>query len=206
MHEGSFARIAVLQPHDGDTTDFEAGYVRHLDWHRQNQDSWSWYGWTVWAGDRQRYFIYGTFGHSAASLDAPVDPAGDERDNIVNVTPHGHFAGHALYEFLPSLSRGTGVPAATARMELATVELTLGAAEAFEESLAAAAGSLRSETLWYRMIAGGASPRYVRLRPRARVSSFLEERAGFPTDKVARSTIEILTLRPAMCYGVTPVV
>jgi hypothetical protein len=31
---GPYARIAVLRPHDGDTVDFEAGYIRHLAWHQ----------------------------------------------------------------------------------------------------------------------------------------------------------------------------
>ena len=31
--------------HDGDTVDFEAGYSRHLDWHRQPKDTRTWYGW-----------------------------------------------------------------------------------------------------------------------------------------------------------------
>src|SRR5262245_4725137 len=63
--ERSFARIAVLHPHDGDTVDFEAGYIRHLEFHRQAKDQWVWYGWSIWAGERQRWFVYATFGHSA---------------------------------------------------------------------------------------------------------------------------------------------
>src|SRR5215472_18307694 len=82
---GPYARISVLRPHDGDTVDFEAGYIRHLEWHRKAKDPWKWFGWTVWAGDRQRCFVYATFGHAAASLDHAVDPADDERDNIANV-------------------------------------------------------------------------------------------------------------------------
>jgi hypothetical protein len=126
MLHGPYARISVLRPHDGDTVDFEAGYIRHLDWHRQNKDTWTWYGWIVWAGERQRWFVYASFGHSAAALDSPISPADDERDNIVNVTPHAHFAGSALYEFLPALSRGTGTPQPTARLELTTVDLVAG--------------------------------------------------------------------------------
>src|SRR5882762_7935346 len=94
-----YARIAVLRPHDGDTVDFEAGYIRHLGWHKQAGDTWTWYGWTIWAGDRQRWFVYATFGHAAADFDHPVAPADDERDNISNVTPHAQFAGNALYEY-----------------------------------------------------------------------------------------------------------
>ena len=90
---GPYARIAILRPHDGDTVDFEAGYLRHLDWHRRAGDPWVWYAWTIWAGERQRRLVYATFGRSAASRDNPASPADDERDNISSVTPHAEFMG-----------------------------------------------------------------------------------------------------------------
>ena len=201
--KGPYARIAVLEPHDGDTVDFEAGYIRHLDWHRRAGDTWIWYGWSIWAGDRQRWFVYATFGHTAASLDNPVPPADDERDNISNVTPHAHFAGNALYEFLPALSRGTGEPRPTARLEFTTVDLPPGSEKAFEAALAADQPQLHGETLWYRLIAGGRMPRYVRLRPRASLSEILDLKRELP-DIVTSATIEILNLRPTMSYGLTP--
>src|SRR6266851_1246090 len=88
---GPYARIAVLRPHDGHTVDFEAGYIRHLEWHRQNRDTWVWYGYSVTFGERQRWFVYASFGHSAGSLDNPVSPVDDERDNVLNVVPHAEF-------------------------------------------------------------------------------------------------------------------
>jgi hypothetical protein len=205
---GPYARIAVLRPNDGDTVDFEAGYVRHLEWHRQAKDPWTWYGWSVWSGERQRWFVYATFGHTAASLNNPVSPAEDERDNISNVTPHAQFVGNSLYEFLPALSRGTGVPQATARMELTTVDLVPGSEQAFEAALSARQSTLKDETLWFRMLSGGSMPRYVRLRPRPSLAAILESSAeqALP-DKaaalIAKTTIEILNLRPNMSYGVT---
>ncbi|HEY3257983.1 MAG TPA: hypothetical protein VGJ64_03945 [Gemmatimonadaceae bacterium] len=205
MLDGPYARIAILRPHDGDTVDFEAGYIRHLEWHRQAKDTWTWYGWTIWAGERQRWFVYATFGHSAADLDSPVAPAEDERDNILNVTRHGQFVGHALYEFLPALSRGTGEPHPAARLELTTVELVPGTEKRFEAALGAQQATLSGETLWYRMIAGGTAPRYVRLRPRSTLSAILDgvSEQSLPDNvTAAKTTIEILNLRPAMCYGV----
>jgi hypothetical protein len=207
--KGPYARIAVLRPHDGDTVDFEAGYIRHLEWHRQARDTWVWYGWNVTYGDRQRWFVYASFGHSAASLDNPVPPAEDERDNVLNVTPHAQFAGNALYEFLPALSRGTGEPQPTAGLELTTVDLQPGADKRFEAALGAVQGRLQGETLWYRMVAGGAAPRYVRLRPRPSLSAVLEARGeqALPDSVdalVAKTTVEILTLRPAMSLGLPP--
>ena len=206
---GPYARIAVLRPHDGDTVDFEAGYIRHLEWHRQAKDPWTWYGWTVWAGDRQRWFVYATFGHSAASFDRPVNPADDERDNISNVTPHAQFVGNALYEYLPALSRGTGTPTPSARLEFTTVDLLPGAEKAFEAALSAEQSRLQVETLWYRLAAGGPLPRYVRLRPQPSVSGILNGSSEQPLpDKVSslitKATVEILSLRPTMCYGLPP--
>jgi hypothetical protein len=206
---GPYARISILRPHDGDTVDFEAGYVRHLGWHRQAKDTWTWYGWTIWAGERQRWFVYATFGHSAANLDSPVSPAEDERDNISNVTPHAQFQGSALYEYLPTLSRGTGEPQPTTRLEFTTVDLVAGAEKALESALSADQSKLQGETLWYRMVAGGTAPRYVRLRPRPSLSAILDGRSqqalpGKVNALIAKTTVEILNLRPTMCYGLPP--
>jgi len=204
-----YARIAFLRPHDGHTVDFEAGYIRHLDWHRQAKDPFVWYGWSIWAGERQRWFIYATFGHSAADFDHTVAPAEDERDNVANVVPHAEFTGNGLYEFLPALSRGTGEPQPTARLELTTVDLAPGAAKAFEAAMRAGQSALSDETLWYRMVAGGVAPRYMRLRPRPSLSAILDGRSEQTLPDgvkqlVAKTTIEILTLRPTMSYGVEP--
>jgi hypothetical protein len=206
---GPYARIAVLRPHDGDTVDFEAGYIRHLEWHRGAKDPWTWFGWTVWAGERQRWLVYATFGHAAEDFDHAVAPAEDERDNVANVVPHAQFAGNALYEYLPALSRGTGEPQPTARLELTTVELQPGAENAFEAALGAAQSKLRAETLWYRMVAGGRAPRYVRLRPRASLAALLAERdeatlPGQAHGAIVKTTVEILNLRPTMSYGLPP--
>jgi hypothetical protein len=157
-------------------------------------------------GERQRWFVYASFGHSAGSLDNPVPGAEDERDNVLNVAPHVDYWANGLYEFLPALSRGSGVPQPAARLELTTVDLNAGAAGAFEAALTARQPALQGEALWYRLVAGGSTPRYVRLRPRPNLSAILEGRSeqALPdavNDSIARIGIEILTLRPTMSLG-----
>jgi hypothetical protein len=65
--------------------------------------------------------------------------------------------------------------------------------------------ALREETLWYRMVAGGAVPRYVRLRPRAAFSGIFERSEQALPEKasamVKSAAVEILNLRPTMSYG-----
>ena len=207
---GPYARIAIMRALDGHSVEWEAGYIRHLEWHRQAKDPFGWYSYSVWAStERQRFIIYATFGHTAAELSNPVSPADDERDNLINVLPHAQFLGNAVYEFLPALSRGNGVPSPTARAEYTTVELNQGAGKDFEAVLAAEQSKLQGETLWYRMVVGGHTPCYVRLRPRASLASLLDEREdqALP-DKVnaliSKVTVETLNLRPNMLVNVTP--
>jgi len=207
---GPYARIAIMRALDGHTVELEAGYIRHLEWHREAKDTFRWYSYTVWAStERQRWIIYATFGHTAASLSNPISPAEDERDNLLNVLPHAQFLGNGVYEFLSGLSRGNGVPTPTLRAEYTTVELNQGAGKDFEVALAAEQSKLQGETLWYRMVVGGNTPSYVRLRPRATLAAILDEHAdqALP-DKVSglisKMTVETLNLRPNMLVNVTP--
>jgi hypothetical protein len=210
-YTGPFARISFLRPHDGATTEWEAGYIRHLDWHRRANDRYRWYGYTEWSGPHMRWFVYATFGHSPDSLSNPVDPAGDERDTIVNIIPHVEFMDGGLYEYLPNASRGdpNGIPTPLARLELATVDLKPGTERTFEAALAAGRPSLRTETLWYRAISAAVVPRYVRLRPKASIGEVIDARAeravpANAADLVEQSRVEILTFRPTMSYNVVP--
>ena len=204
---GPYARLAFLRPNDGQTVEFEAGYVRHLAWHKSAGETWTWYGWNATFGERNRWFVYATFNHSASSLDSSVAPAEDERDNVMNVAPHCQWMGSAVYEYLPRLSRGAGEPAATTRLELTTVELAPGEDKTFEDALATVQPSLRGETLWYRLVEGGPTPRYVRLRPRLTYAELLGEQSdqGLPRAVsllIAKTSIEILSFRPTLSLGV----
>jgi hypothetical protein len=207
---GPYARIAIMRALDGHGVEWEEGYVRHLEWHRRVKDPFNWYSYSVWASsERQRWIIYATFGHTATELSNPVLPAEDERDNSINVLPHAQFLGNWVYEFLPALSRGNGVPTPTLRAEYTTVELNYGTGKAFEAAMAAEQAKAHGETLWYRLVIGGNTPRYVRLRPRASLANILEERADQALPErvnglISKVTVETLNLRPSMLVNVTP--
>ena len=207
---GPYARIASMRALDGHAVDWEAGYIRHLDWHRQAKDTFAWYSYSVWASsERQRWIMYATFGHTAVELSNPVSPAEDERDNSINVLPHSQFLGNGIYEFLPALSRGNGVPTPTPRVEYTTVELYYGTDKEFETAIATEQSKLQGETLWYRLVVGGNAPCYVRLRPRSSLGTILDDRAdqALPAKVnalISKVTIETLNLRPNMLVNVTP--
>src|SRR3954462_10309969 len=92
---GPYALVGTMRAIDeSHTVDLEAGYIRHLEWHRQAKDPFHWYGYSVWGStERQRSIIYATFGHTAAELSSPISPAEDWRDATINILPHVQFTG-----------------------------------------------------------------------------------------------------------------
>jgi hypothetical protein len=209
---GPYATIGMMRAVDeSHAVDLEAGYIRHLEWHRQVKDPFNWYSYSIVAStERQRWIIYATFGHTAAELSNPVSPAEDWRDATINLLPHLQFVGSTVYEFLPGLSRGNGLPTPTPNAEYTTVELNYGSGPAFEAAISAEQSKLHEETLWYRLVEGGTMPRYVRLRPRATLANLLEQRTeqALPqtvSGLVTKINVEVLKLRPNMLVNVTPV-
>src|SRR5215470_13852096 len=161
---GPYAIIGIMRAIDErHSVDLEAGYIRHLEWHRQVKDPFNWYSYSVSAStERQRWIIYATFGHTAAELSNPVSPAEDWRDASINLLPHVQFTGSGVYEFLPALSRGGGMPTPTLQAEYTTVELNYGASKAFEATIAAEQSRLQGRNP---VVPAGRRWKYAALRP-----------------------------------------
>ncbi|HEU5292453.1 MAG TPA: hypothetical protein VFU05_17520, partial [Cyclobacteriaceae bacterium] len=126
----------------------------------------------------------------------------------INVVPQATFAGNWMYEFLPALSSGTGVPRATPRVELITVDLNPGEGVAFETALKKANATSKGEILWFRMVAGASAPRYLRMRTVSNMEELLSQQSdhAIPDNTkgiIREMTIEILALRPNMSLGIS---
>lgn len=194
---GSYARITVLEPREGKARDFEAGYRRHLAWHRSKRDPWAWYGWTVSTGPRTGVFIDGTFDRTADELDAPVAPAEDSADNQRNVFPHARLATTALYRLRPELSRGTSAQLKSPWATLATVHVKPGRERDFEAALARLEADRR---LVYELLSGGDGATYVVFVPGEKVSELLGRPALPASDAIASAHTEAVRFRPELGY------
>ncbi|QGZ41561.1 hypothetical protein IP92_00526 [Pseudoduganella flava] len=163
----SYARMVVIVPKPGQGEQFEKGYERHLQWHRDARDPWTWYGWTFVLGDRIGQFMDGTFGHAAADFDNAVQPAADTADNNVNVVPYADFVSHGMYQRMEALSAGAPLPDTSPFMALTTYQIRPGQEQAFEQAVSQATVRQRdpaARQTWYRLQAGGQAPQYVLLR------------------------------------------
>jgi hypothetical protein len=198
--------LGVLRRQDGHDFEFDAGVARHWQWHRDHRDPYVWYTWDIRSGDRIGGLVFASFNHSAGSLDSAVSPAEDWADWRITGAPHSAFTNGETYRYLPELSRGTSDPGPAALLEFTTVDVQPSAASLFETKLKAGQPSLKEETLWYRLVTGGPVPRYLRLRPRLRLSA-VTEGADDPvfaqaTAIITRVSVELLVSQPSLTIDV----
>lgn len=171
------ARIVVIKPKEGMQKQFEEGYKRHLEWHRRNKDTWTWYGWQIIAGDRLGYFMDGTFGHRWEDFDAPVSPAEDAADNAANVTPYADFLSLGHYALRPDISRGSLLEdrMPSPFLELLSYHIRPGREAEFEALVRKSNGarariSPSARYTWYQLINGGEQSTYILLLPLNKLS------------------------------------
>lgn len=163
---GPYARIVVIEPKPGQAEAFEAGYERHIRWHREQQDPWTWYGWSFVFGERLGLFMDGTFGHAARDFDAAVQPAADAADNARNVTPHANFLSHAVYQRLDAFSNGAPLPDTSPFLALTTYAVAPGREWEFEAVLRGCrARADDARFTWFKLRIGGTHAQYLLFRP-----------------------------------------
>lgn len=169
--------LFAYEPHE--RASFEAGYRRHLDWHRSQEDSLSWFGWDVIVGPRPGLFVDGVFGVPFRALDARVDPAGDQADAAENVLPHADPVSREMVALRPDLSSATplreGAP--TPFVQVVSYAVDPAGIETVEATLAAlreeaSGGELLPYTVYERV--AGARPGFVLMIWRDRLATFDE--------------------------------
>jgi len=205
---GPYARIVTIAPKPGQAAAFEAGYARHIEWHRANGDRWTWYGWSFVLGPRLGRFMDGTFGHAISDLDDPVDPAGDRADNARNVTPHADFVSHGVYRRLDEAGVGALLPDTSAYLVLVRLVVAPGRTGEFESAIRERR-RMRGDgeagpRSWYRLELGGEGPEYLLMHGAPTWDAAIRFSAAvtpaFPADLVERVTTELLRYRPQHSY------
>lgn len=119
----SLAQFVTWKPRAGMEEKFEEGYKRHLGWHADNGDTWSWYGWTFISGPRAGQFMDATIDHAWGDFDKQVKPAEDRADNNKNVEPYAEFLGAMKWQAVPSMSSHEEAGLKAKYLKLITVQI-----------------------------------------------------------------------------------
>ncbi|HEX7030651.1 MAG TPA: hypothetical protein VF254_08645 [Gammaproteobacteria bacterium] len=178
------AFLFAYWPNEGQREQFDAGYRKHLDWHRKNNDPLPWYGWYVATGERTGMFVDGSFGITFEAFDNRIKPKEDAANFRETTAPYGKTAYRRILRHLPRLGTAARLEERqpSAGIEVVTFFVKPGRAGTFEaclEQLVAALGSAKDRPAFtvYRQLSGGAQPAYLVMFPREGYAYF-ENRAA----------------------------
>jgi hypothetical protein len=102
---GTVAGVWNVTTKAGMRQQFEQANKRHMDWHRQQKDTWTVTVWEIVSGEHIGDYGYGSFGHHWKDLDshAKFDEA-DTADYLANVAPYVEAMVGRYYLYHPELS------------------------------------------------------------------------------------------------------
>jgi hypothetical protein len=103
---GTVAAVFIAKPKAGMRQQFEQANKRHMDWHRQQKDTWAVNVWEIVSGEHVGQYGYGSFGHHWKDFDshAKFDEA-DMADYYANVAPYVEPVVARYYVHHPEISR-----------------------------------------------------------------------------------------------------
>jgi len=174
--EGTIAQIFFVKPSPGWEQQLEEGAKKHVAWHRQQKDTWTWYAWQYVTGENTGMYGYGTFGHRWEDFDNPAVPAdADLADYRNTVAPYVESTVSQFYAVLPKVSQPwEGVAALE---EILVFQVKYGkerefnfAIRKFHEAIQKTKWPVHYE--WYALVNGGEHPTYVLVLPRTSWAAF----------------------------------
>jgi hypothetical protein len=152
----------------GMTKQFEEGRKRHMDWHRKQNDSWSWQLWEVMTGEATGSYYSITFGHSWKDLDAWEQKLGDTDtvDSNANMMPYLGGETSSLWMVMRDWSHPSSMTENPKMAEVNHFLLKPGTEEDFEDAVkkiteAIVKSDWPAHYTWFQLQDGGEGPHYV---------------------------------------------
>lgn len=176
---GNAAFLFGYYPKENLRAEFEQGYKKHLEWHKQKNDQLAWYAWYVQTGSRLGLFIDGTFGISFHAFDNRVDQPGDRADFAETTAPFADLAFRKIYYLRKDLSTDFLLEkwAPTSSMEVYEITVTPGTEYLFEAiflELRPAVEKNKEKPVYtlYELLSGDEHSTYLLMIPRNNFSYF----------------------------------
>lgn len=149
---------------DGMTEQFVNGYARDLEWHKVQQDDWTWIGWFVINGQRRGRFIDATPNHSWNDFDEwKVDGAENAKHNKIHWAPyvmHPSGSYRVLLETQSELSKNWMT---SPYLQVYSLKIKSGRAGDFEKFMSAFKKSVAYKEMilvWMKTVSGGSVSDY----------------------------------------------
>ena len=181
---GDIAKVYFVHPKPGMAKEFEAALKKHLEWHAQQKDTWTYAAWQVIVGEGAGSYGVGTFGHDWEHFDnMAIDVAADEAHVQATIGPTVERTVPTFWRLLKDVSHpGEGDPAMS---EVYTFHVKVDQGphfghliKKFHEAIQKTKWPVHYE--WYQLMLGGQTPQYVLVVPHPTWASFKPVEKPFP--------------------------
>lgn len=181
---GNVAVVYCVKAQPGKTAQFEAAAKKHMDWHRVQNDSWTWLAWNVISGKDAGSYCWGSFGHAWADFDNPGVSAEADSKDWANTGGQFEQSGSAVYwTLLPGVSKPSG--GEEPMHSVIFFHARFGMEEAFAELVGEFHKAIEKANMpwnyeWYMLTSGGDLGTYALVFPRANFAAMQESGKTFP--------------------------
>jgi hypothetical protein len=164
-------REAKLKP--GARVQFEAGMKSHMNWHRKQNDTWSWTVLEILTGPNQGGYYVVSCGHDwkdLAALDTNV--TAHDADMAATILPHVEPVKRSMWRYRPELSRTTpadkGAPAYYSGIYYYLKPEAVSQLEDGLKQMRAIAEKTQypRTSAWFQLVNGGEGPAFYQEMPR----------------------------------------
>jgi len=221
-------RVYVMTPKSGMVKQFEEGRKRHMEFHRKNNDTWSWLTWEIQTGEGTGSYLSTTFGHTFKDFDTWEAKLGaaDAADSMANLAPYLTDNGdNGFWMVLNNISHPSDSMEPSKMAEANHFLLKPGREEKFIDAARKINDAIiksnwgNAHYTWYMLVDGGQQPHLVLLidmngwadlaEPEPPLNAMLEKALGrmdaeavmhTVNESIQREWTETILFRPDLSY------
>lgn len=159
------SQVVWVLPKAGQQQQLEAAAKQHMEWHRQQNDTWTWNIWMVMSGENTGSYYAVSPNHRWADFDGGVSREADAAHAIQTIGPYIERETNSFHVQLENLSRPPTGDTAYPLAVVNTYQVRWGKAEDFNHFMQRAHEAIGKTNwpvhyLWYALANGGEHPSY----------------------------------------------
>ncbi len=181
---GNVAEVVCDKIQPGKVKQYEEAWKKHVDWHRKQNDPWTWLAWEVITGEDTGTYCWGSFGHNWEDFDSRgVQPDADEANWQETGAPFVQSTEVSFWAALPDVSNPSeGQPAMSSVIFFHT---RYGTEEKFNHLVGEFHKAIEKTNMpwnyeWYALVSGGNVGTYALVLPRPNFAAFNPTGKPFP--------------------------
>jgi hypothetical protein len=180
QNASNVCRIYFVKPKPGSEAQLEQGRKKHMQFHKSQNDTWTWTTFAIETGMNAGVYVTSTCGHTWKDFDDWEKRLGkaDTADGAANMSPHEQASWNGFYLYRSDMSLGAANRPPTPITAVTIYVLHPGAQNEFMDAIKKINDALAKQpdwpktSGWLQLINGGEGPTFVLLNARQNWADF----------------------------------